>query len=868
MKSLKNTVKKMAALTMGTSMVAATILGATAQAYDLGDYPMPFVQDGQFDGLLVVGDDAAPADIIGITDIAIALQFSSTTTEVVNVGGQGGVSVEGDSVEISDSSDMLEINERIGAVRETITGDELEALSSGTITTDKGTTDYNQYVRLEDSTNEALTTKTDEDFFIPSGKVVYQEDDDDNVGDFLLFNDGDVMFEYHLEFEEGLESDLEGTAPGFDLDDLEDEVLNILGRQYAVVEAETFNSDAGIRLTLLGGDVTDTLEEGQTKTYTIDGVDFEVTAVIIADSGNANTDYVKLKVNGEVTDKMAEGETDKLSDGTEIGIRDVLANEAGETAGGDIVEFYLGASKLVVEDSNVSDTTFDTGIEISEETENSVYVQIKGEIDTADTNAKINSIKLRVEADSSSNDDLFIPAGSSVREFLENPGVLLSESFDIRYEGLMDTGVSLIELDPQGDEGYNLRFENRAGKMYNIPLVDNSEDTFILGEDKGTAGADASDELLIFTEGTDIKEDDSFVLSAAPNDDTAFSYIYTFDDLDSSDKILTFSDASTGGQKEVSYTGTAPTAIGDLVVGGKTFRVTVLNTTSGSEAIEVDLDSSGTVGTNDVKITTQGGAILAFVGNVSATTGVITGDLNITVTTEADNFDGTGPILTNGTVLAGPEVFTLNIDGDTANEVRAYVLQDNLFTLAQHEENDDLETAMTPYGAMISIEGDTTDADAVKIEYPTSGQRGAQVFVTAGTVSTSSSAAGTVTIEKPNRIDVGASLLASQVSSTAANIISVGGPCVNAVSAEVMGLSYPACGDASGLGPNEAMIKLYESGANVAVVVAGYNAADTTAATRVLADFEAYQASGELAGAEVKLSVTNPSSFTVTPVNG
>jgi len=128
--------------------------------------------------------------------------------------------------------------------------------------------------------------------------------------------------------------------------------------------------------------------------------------------------------------------------------------------------------------------------------------------------------------------------------------------------------------------------------------------------------------------------------------------------------------------------------------------------------------------------------------------------------------------------------------------------------------------------------------------------------------------AGTITVEKPQRIEIGSAVLASQVSDpTAVSLISVGGSCINSVTAEVMGLTYPACGEASGLAEGEGLIKLYESGDKVAIVVAGWEAEDTTRATRVLADFKTYQEAGQLVGSEVKVTGTSATEFTVTPVS-
>ena len=60
---LRKAIKKIVAL--GTT----TLLGATmiASAADLSEYPAPFISDGKFTGMLVVGDRAAAEDVIGVS---------------------------------------------------------------------------------------------------------------------------------------------------------------------------------------------------------------------------------------------------------------------------------------------------------------------------------------------------------------------------------------------------------------------------------------------------------------------------------------------------------------------------------------------------------------------------------------------------------------------------------------------------------------------------------------------------------------------------------------------------------------------------------------------------------------------------------
>jgi hypothetical protein len=72
---------------------------------------------------------------------------------------------------------------------------------------------------------------------------------------------------------------------------------------------------------------------------------------------------------------------------------------------------------------------------------------------------------------------------------------------------------------------------------------------------------------------------------------------------------------------------------------------------------------------------------------------------------------------------------------------------------------------------------------------------------------------------------------------TSKNLVVVGGPAINTIAAELMGLSFPTYGDAAGFKLNEAMITLYEgklTPGKVALLVAGYDAKDTAAAAKAL----------------------------------
>jgi len=100
---LRKAIKKIVALG------ATTLLGATmiASAADLSEYPVPFISDGKFSGMLVVGDKAAAEDVIGVSDIAMSLQYAATTS--AGTATTTTTTVEGDAWRVGTSSKKLEM---------------------------------------------------------------------------------------------------------------------------------------------------------------------------------------------------------------------------------------------------------------------------------------------------------------------------------------------------------------------------------------------------------------------------------------------------------------------------------------------------------------------------------------------------------------------------------------------------------------------------------------------------------------------------------------------------------------------------------------------------------------------------------------
>ena len=156
-------------------------------------------------------------------------------------------------------------------------------------------------------------------------------------------------------------------------------------------------------------------------------------------------------------------------------------------------------------------------------------------------------------------------------------------------------------------------------------------------------------------------------------------------------------------------------------------------------------------------------------------------------------------------------------------------------SMNQKQDESNVYQSWTNYGMFLEMDRKGTGTDTQNdfvVKYPDNQVFGA--FFVVGGATTTSVSGGSSTNQVIHRINVGATKLASAVSDVSAqNLIVVGGPCANAVAAELMGNPEP-CGKDFSAG--RAMIKLYEaSTGKVAMLVAGYEAVDTTRATKVVA---------------------------------
>ena len=283
---MKKTAKKIMALVGGAVMAGATLAGAFAA---LDALPQPFVtSDGVFDSYVVVGTMGLVDDVAVGMDVAAAFAQKATTSATASHGTT--TELAGDVWKIAKSGDNLDFGQNISDYG-SVTDKEMSSLLKGSsITNEKGTFDYDQYIDLANSAKVIFTTDPDDDSNTPAW--------------YLKFDALHPAYTYKVAFTQALQSDIVNSH----LKDIEMKDIKLLGKDYTITKA--VNTTNGIELTLMSGAVQATQGEYTTQTYTVGDKTYNVEVLIIADSDEPSGDIpVKLKVNGETTDALTAGQT-------------------------------------------------------------------------------------------------------------------------------------------------------------------------------------------------------------------------------------------------------------------------------------------------------------------------------------------------------------------------------------------------------------------------------------------------------------------------------------------------------------------------------------------------------------------------------
>ncbi len=797
---VRKTIKKIAALGVGLSMLGTTVLGAMAA--DLGDYPAPlFIQNGEFNGVIVLGDNAISSDTLGAIDIATSLQYGGGSTETSISNG----------VKIEASGNDLNINESMADIDTTLDDADLPViLGDGTFEESDGNNkneeDYTQELKFYDGTGEL---QLDQD-----------KTDAPNGGLYLVIDKNEVLYNYTLEFEDYLEYD--NTSATTASDDMETAKIEIQGNLYTITDVKL---DTGKikSLTLQAGDTTVWLEQGAPITRIIGGEEHEVELM------DVNEDENKCGVTVDGTLMWVDTGSSKKVSGIEIGVTDaiVVHSELKDT---DVCEVNLGASEIKLENNQEIELN---GKDI--DGSKAFYIEALG--------GKLEEIKIQYTPD----EKMYLAAGDTYADPVLG-------NFEISYAGVT-VETSDISLDVSSND-FALSFNNVDGKEVELPFYCNNScdaatDVMFFGTDN------SPDERYYFDGGICVGTSDVNDCEGARFlvEEGKELHVIEIDDIDTSNNRTTLKDITYGSSKTTSNSITNAAVAHDLPAGGQTVNLAINTATNAVSFIDAGTDNL--VGVNDAFFTEYEAQLNLTGFDVNGSVASVLGNLtpsNFTVTfVEPDNAVDS----TSGTEDSRSET-TFMIDIDTSDEefdVNAPGMVRATFNNVDvSKSNDDDQLYYSNFGT--SVVYDSKEARSAEIVFPEE-ELFASVFVSPVGANVVVSGSGA-----SKKIEVGTAKLASEVASLEAqNSLIIGGPCANAAAAEFLGVTSATCSEGA---PevNTAVIKLQAYGENVAMLVNGYDAIDTRRAARVLANYADY--SVELTGDEVVVSGTDFSNIVVT----
>ncbi len=117
---------------------------------------------------------------------------------------------------------------------------------------------------------------------------------------------------------------------------------NCLDKNRKLIKRSEFRNATG------AGGITDAIGLNKTRTYTMNGIDYELRIAVISKDNSR----LIFNVNGEDTDLLREGDSYKLADGTELGVNSIGTDtETGET----LAFFYLVNGDFIGKDSGLED---------------------------------------------------------------------------------------------------------------------------------------------------------------------------------------------------------------------------------------------------------------------------------------------------------------------------------------------------------------------------------------------------------------------------------------------------------------------------------------------------------------------------------
>lgn len=797
---MKMNIKKVATIVGSALMLGATVGMAAAAAY-----PAPFVQNGASNVAIVVGGNAALSDGLAASSISSGLATSLAAQTATGASSSSSSIEGGDSVKLAKDTNAFNLGEDMNDFYSSLDNGELSVVLADGIYTNDNNDDFDYEQTITMGTSLVLEHFRDSEF-----------NDDKAILGFDQ-SSGDTIMTYTLDFTPDVATF--GTATtASDFPYLETTTIEMLGREYYIAKAEY--GSTGAKLTLLDTANSAVITEGETKTVQVGSNSYEVSTSWI------DADEAKIVVNGVETNKLSAGDIYKIADDTYVAVKSVLYN--AKDSGVSSVEISLGSGKIVMEN----------GVEVKMNNEDISDIYDNMALTSTIVNTTgLDTITLTWTLDDDAwiapGNDLVLPGFETIKISMAGFNVPMQEITELNSDG--DDSVKLKTTVKDGTVEFNLVYLDSTstyieglGERSNHKLVTNatsgttssSPATIVLNETENSyfvatwiSGDDSESyvyELSSITEGTSHTNSTTLKSLVNGGSDIVFSEVGDDKEAGQITMNLTASDDDTGAVTLNLYATSGIVYLDRLVTKeGMTVRLPVICTTNSTFCAANP--GQGYINTNLLNTT--------GVANSTQISNPVSFALNVTEETK------------DGDIGSG-NAFLANLTVDTADGIEVASLSN--ITLIETEDDSDL------------YEGYMIGALATKVAHkkPTSGLNDL-VITYHGTESSADvyvSEASTIIVDESSDSGSATQLGAitikdSEVSSVSGkNLIVIGGSCVNSVAAELLGgaACEAAFTAASGVKAGEALIKSFDRSGKVALLVAGYNAEDTTKAATYL----------------------------------
>ncbi|MBL7058947.1 hypothetical protein ISS08_00650 [Candidatus Pacearchaeota archaeon] len=771
------------------SAIGASVLltGMTMGAAAAANYPAPFVSGGSANVATVYGAGAS-------LDTAPAYELFGDLNTYVDAASTGVTGVTGQQVQIEKTSTKFHLGLGALDVRSTaITDSDMSSLlADGTYMDDDNEEfDFTQKVQIANST---LTMFEDSDYM----------DDVPTVG--MKIADGAQVLNYTLTF---------SSDPYWK--DMVSTNLNLMGTNYYILAKNAANTS----LTLLDSAEGVTLEEN--TPVTVNGKTVSVSFI--------DADEVILNIDGVDTNKLMETETQKLTDGSYVGIKNILYDvRDGQLSS---VEFSIGSGRLILATG--------TDVKMNDDYITGLSTVLSG-------TSQLSSIKLVWAA----NDDQFVTEDMEYTM----PGF---ETLKMLYTGMVYPASESIKVENDGSDKIVLK---------NFPLKSGEADIQILAWDAtndwfDVIGEEASGKELLSTNATNLTYDTDlhdWVIASWSQGSDSESYLMKVSSISDAtnsemDKttIQYYSDGSwvdaiKDGQSDDTFSlGNAEFTLGNVSNADNTVNFWRGNTNMefdvlySAEGMKVYLPWKSLTAVNITNNTAYATDALACAATgISADNRMIqtviyynsstteaTGtcaEASVSIIFSEEDKDGNSGTGSNYTVT-----FT-----GTSDEVEVSGLTG--YNSASTEIENTKVWRQFIYSALAteSLWSKPTGAQKTLEMVYHGGESYGQVFV----------ASSDATVEDSGDADATGNVVLKDselTSGETANLIVVGGSCVNTAAAALLGVNEGSCGadwtTATGVGSGQFLIQSFGDSSltsGVALLVAGYESADTVNAATYL----------------------------------